>query len=100
MLTFQPRLDLVIGNVGRETPQAEALSQVAGLRWVRACHAEKPEWARALGTNARCVYRALMAKKRDCDFMYDSVGSLRRVCKMKIRPHLCFKRLFWLFCRK
>lgn len=95
MLTFHPGQDLVMGNVGRKTSQAKGISQVAGLRWVRGWHTEKPEWARATGTDGCCACGALTPMKRDCYFIHDSVRSLRRVCKMKvIRLHLCFKRLF------
>lgn len=90
VMTFKLGKDLVIGSVARNVWQAEGISWVAALRWIRACQTEKLKWAGAAGTRARCPWGTLKALRRNLDFIHCSMGSLRIVCKVKVTTAFMF----------
>lgn len=53
VMTFKLGRDLVMGSVGRKMSQAEGISWVTALRWVRAWHAEKLKWVSPTRTQGK-----------------------------------------------
>lgn len=51
VMTFKLEKDLTMGSVGKKMSQAEGISWVTALRWVRAWHIEKLKWASDSGTS-------------------------------------------------
>lgn len=97
VLTFKPGKDLVLGSVEGKMSQAREISWDTVMRWVRAWHTERLHQASEMGIRTSCLCRILRAMRRGLDFFFFffhcSVGSLRRVCQMKVAwRHLCFKR--------